>query len=168
MLDTKAPSAGEVRALAQQLLAWADQLALARSAEATITDEELQASVLNLAFAGRDIARLRARMFPDTDFASSGWDVMLEIFILEAQGARVSLEQLSADNRWPPLAVHRSVNMLIDKGLVARGFAEAGTREVWLALTPAGRDRMAAFLVESARFSRPTLSAAATVVAATT
>jgi DNA-binding MarR family transcriptional regulator len=96
-------------------------------------------------------------MFPDTDFASSGWDVMLEIFILEAQDHRVSLEQLAADNRWPPLAVHRSVNMLIDKGLVARGRNEAGTRQVWLSLTAAGRDKMGAFLLESARFSRPPL-----------
>jgi DNA-binding MarR family transcriptional regulator len=156
MVETKPPSAGEVRALAQQLLAWADQLALVRAAEPA-PDEALAASVLQLALAGRDIARLRARMFPDTDFASSGWDVMLEIFIHEAEDNRVSLEQLSADNRWPPLAVHRSVNMLIDKGLVARGFNETGTRQVWLSLTPVGRDKMGAFLLESARFSRPPL-----------
>jgi hypothetical protein len=155
MLETKPPSAGEVRALAQQLLAWADQLALVR--EPVIADEDLAASVLQLALAARDIARLRARAFPDTDFASSGWDVMLEIFIHQAEGHRVSLEQLAADNRWPPLAVHRSVNMLIDKGLVTRGLNEDSTRQVWLSLTPVGRDKMGAFLLESARFSRPPL-----------
>jgi DNA-binding MarR family transcriptional regulator len=167
MGDTKPPSAGEIRALAQQLLAWADQLALTRSVEPIVPEEELGASVLKLALAGREIARLRARMFPDTDFASSGWDVMLEIFVQEAQGERVSLDQLGVDNRWPPLAVHRSVNMLIDRGLVARAFKEAGTRDVWISLTPAGRDKMSAFLLESARFSRPPLSSPGKPAAAT-
>src|SRR5690348_7699362 len=60
MLENAPPSAGEVRALAQQLLSWADQLALARSAQPTVSDENLEASVLQLALAGRDIARLRA------------------------------------------------------------------------------------------------------------
>ena len=158
MLEAKPPSAGEVRALAQQLMLWADQLALTPSKERTLSEEELQDSVLSLAIAGRDIARLRARMFPDTDFASTGWDVMLEIFIRESQGHRVSLEQLSADG-WPALAVHRSVNMLIDKRLVDRSYKEPGTPEVWLSLTPAGKQKMAAFLFESAHFSRPPLPA---------
>jgi DNA-binding MarR family transcriptional regulator len=155
MFEAKPPNAGEVRALAQQLLTWADQLALAPVAERALSEEQLQDCVLALAMAGRDIAHLRARMFPDTDFASSGWDVMLEIFIREAQGQRVSLEQLAADDTWPPLTVHRSVNMLIDKQLVTRGYKDPGTREVWLSLTSAGKEKMAAFLLESARFSRP-------------
>jgi DNA-binding MarR family transcriptional regulator len=155
MFEAKPPSAGEVRALAQQLLSWADQLALAPAAERALSEEELQDCVLALAVAGRDIAHLRARTFPDTDFASTGWDVMLEIFIRQEQGQRVSLEQLAADDGWPPLAVHRSVNMLIDKQLVARGYKDPGTREVWLSLTDTGKHRMAAFLLESARFSRP-------------
>ncbi|HEY7806069.1 MAG TPA: hypothetical protein VIC34_02610 [Croceibacterium sp.] len=155
MLENAPPSAGEVRALAQQLLSWADQLALARSAQLTVSDENLEGSVLQLALAGRDIARLRARMFPETDFASSGWDLMLEMFIREAEGQRVSLEQLAADDGSPALTVHRSVNMLIDKQLVARGYKDSASREVWLSLTSTGKQKMAAFLLESARFSRP-------------
>jgi len=155
MFEAKPLSAGEVRALAQQLLSWADQLARAPVRAQALTEEELEESVLALAVAGREIARLRARTFPDTDFASTGWDVMLEIFIREAQRRRVSLEQLSAQDGWPPLAVHRSVNMLIDKRLVDRGYTEPASREVRLSLTPAGKQKMAAFLLESARFSQP-------------
>jgi DNA-binding MarR family transcriptional regulator len=155
MFEAKPPSAGEVRALAQQLLSWADQLALAPPEDHALSEEQLQESVLALAIAGRDIARLRARIFPDTDFASSGWDVMLEIFIRGAQGHCVSLEQLSTEDGWPPLAVHRSVNMLIDKRLVDRSYKDSDTRDVWLSLTSTGQQKMASFLLESARFSRP-------------
>lgn len=166
MFEAKPPGPGEVRALAHQLLSWADKLALAPAEGRMLTEEQLLESVLALATAGRDIARLRARTFPDTDFASSGWDVMLEIFIREGQGQRVSLEELSMEGGWPPLAVHRSVNMLIDKRLVERSYKDCQTREVSLSLTSTGKQKMASFLLESARFSRPPSLAAPTAAAA--
>ena len=91
---------------------------------------------------------------------------MLEIFIREGQGQRVSLEELSMEGGWPPLEVHRSVNMLIDKRLVERSYKDCQTREVWLSLTSTGKQKMASFLLESARFSRPPSLAAPTAAAA--
>lgn len=155
MIEARPPNAGEVRALAHQLLAWANQLVTAPSDERALSEDERQELALVLAEAGRAISRLRARIFSDIDFAGPAWDMMLEIFIREAQGYRISLEQLSAAGSWPPLTVHGRVNMLIDKQLVERRSGAPGTRDVWLSLTHEGKRKMTDFLLKSARIARP-------------
>ena len=62
MFEAKPPGPGEVRALAHQLLSWADKLALAPAEGRMLTEEQLLETVLALATAGRDIARLRAHV----------------------------------------------------------------------------------------------------------
>lgn len=155
MVDSAPPSAGEVRALAHQLLSWADQLATARQISRVLAEADRHDLVLAVANAARAIARLRARIFPDLGFGNPGWQVLLEIFIREADGVRISLEHLAAEVELPLLTTYQCANQLIDKGLVERSGSASGSQDVRLALTLAGWQKMTELLLASAEFARP-------------
>jgi DNA-binding MarR family transcriptional regulator len=148
------PSAGDVRALAHQLMSWADQLAAGPQISRVLADADRHELVLVLATAARAITRLRARIFPDVGFANPGWAIMLEIFIREASGYRVSLDQLTAEADLPELTAYRSLNLLINKGLVERSEGKTHRDDVWLSLTLPGRRKMMELLLESAEYAR--------------
>ena len=149
MVDN-APSAGEVRAFAQQLLAWADRLAKTRRPCRVLADADRHEFVLALAEASRERARLCARAFPDAGFVSPAWRITLEIFIREAGGFRVSLDDLTEWGELPLLTILGNINGLIEKRLVERCEAGGESRAVWLSLSPAGRQKMTDMLLESA------------------
>lgn len=155
MDENAPPSAGEVRALAHQLLSWADQLATARQASRALAEGDRHEVVLEVANAARAIARLRARTFPDLGFANAGWLVLLEVFIRQADGARISLEQLAVEARLPLLSTYQCVNELIDKGLVERSGSAPGGPDVHLALTPSGSRKMSDLFLASTEYARP-------------
>ena len=148
MVDN-APNAGEVRAFAQQLLAWADRLAKAPRPCRVLADADRHEFVLALAEEARERARLCARTFPDAGFVSPGWRVLLEIYIREAGGYRVSLDDLTEWGELPLLTVLGTINGLIEKRLVERREAEGESRAVWLSLSPIGRQKMTDMLLES-------------------
>jgi DNA-binding MarR family transcriptional regulator len=136
------------------LLSWADQLAAGPQINHVLADADRHELVLALATAARAITRLRVRIFPDVGFANPSWAIMLEIFIREANGYRVSLDQLTAEDDLPPLTAYRCINLLIDKGLVERSGAPSGEQAVRLSLSLAGRRKMMELLVESAEYAR--------------
>jgi DNA-binding MarR family transcriptional regulator len=154
MVKNAPPSAGEVRVLAQQLMAWADQLAAGPQINRVLADADRHELVLALATAARAITRLRVRIFPDVGFANPAWAIMLEIFIREANGLRVSLDQLTAEEDLPPLVVYRSLNLLIDKGLIERSEPKSDQQAVRLSLSLAGKRKMMELLLESAAYTR--------------
>ena len=153
-MESAHPSAGDVRALAHQLLSLADQLAAGPQINRVLADADRHELVLTLATAARAITRLRVRIFPDVGFANPSWAIMLEIFIREANGYRVSLDQLTAEDDLPPLTAYRCVNLLIDKGLVERHGTRPGQEAVSLALTLQGKRKMMELLLESAEYAR--------------
>jgi len=153
-VERASPSAGDVRALAQQLLSWADQLAAGPPINHVLADADRHELVLALATAARAITRLRVRIFPDVGFANPSWAIMLEIFIREANGYRVSLDQLTAEDDLPPLTAYRAINLLIDKGLVERSGSPSDQQAVRLSLSLAGRRKMTELLIESAEYAR--------------
>ena len=148
MVDN-APNAGEVRAFAQQLLAWADRLAKAPRPCRVLADADRHEFVHALAEEARERARLCARTFPDAGFVSPAWRVVLEIFIREAGGYRVSLDDLTEWGELPLLTVLGTINGLIEKRLVERREAEGESRAVWISLSSIGRQKMTDMLLES-------------------
>ena len=156
MVENAPPSAGEVRALAHQLLSWADQLATAR--QISLAEADRHEFVLALATSARAIARLRARIFPDLGFANPGWLVLLEVFIREADGIRISLEHLATEVELPLLTTYQCVNQLIDNGLIERSGGASGSQEVRLTLTLSGWQKMTELLMASAEHARPRLA----------
>jgi hypothetical protein len=154
MVKNAPPSAGDVRALAQQLMAWADHLAAGPHLNRVLADADRHELVLALATAARAITRLRTRVFPDVGFANPAWAIMLEIFIREANGYRVSLDQLIAEDDLPQLTAYRCLNQLIDRGLVERSDGKTHNDAVWLCLTLVGKRKMMELLLESAEYAR--------------
>ena len=147
MVDN-APSAGEVRAFAQQLLAWADRLVTAHRSCRVLADADRHEFVLALAEAARERARATARAFPDAGFVSPAWRILLEVFIREAGGYRVSLDELTEWGELPLLTVLGNLNGLIEKRLVERRDAGGDSRAAWLLLTPAGRQKLTDLLLQ--------------------
>jgi len=169
MIENAPPSAGEVRAFASQLMAWADRLTSAHRPCHLLTEADRHDFVLAQAEAARHAARLRADMFPEAGFVSPAWRLLLEIFVLEARGQRVLLDHLSERTDMPHLTVLGAANGLIEKGLLERRAADGDTRAVLLSMSFAGWQKMTdlmlqcaghAEMVESPVLSRSELRAA--------
>ena len=155
MFDSAPPRAGDVRALAHQLLGWADLLSdrpdLARDA----TEEGRHDLVLGLANALRDARRLRAEIFPGIPLGNPNWDVMLDLFIQEMNGFRTSLDHLALTGDLPAPTVYDSVDALARLGLVTRTPDRFDSRVFWLSLTATGRQGMFDLFAQSGEIVRP-------------
>jgi DNA-binding MarR family transcriptional regulator len=155
MIENAPPSAGEVRAFASQLMAWADKLTSMHRPCHLLADADRHEFVLAQAEAAREAARLRAEMFPEAGFVTPGWRILLEIFVLEAGGHRVLLDHLSERIGLPLLTVLGGVNGLIEKGLVERRAVEGDSRAVQLSMSFTGWQKMTELMLQCA--GRPEL-----------
>ncbi len=157
MLENAPPSPGEVRALATQLLSWADQLA-ARHWSGYELSEDNDDLLLALAVAGREISRRRSRIFSGTAVGNPQWDVLIDLFVQEANGYRVSLDHLALAGELRAEIVYDSVERLVKAGLVERADDRFDKRTSWLSLTSKGKQGMTDFFTETANFVRPCMN----------
>ena len=155
MYDDAPPSAGEVRALAHQLLSWADHLTARPGLGREMSEEDRHDLILSLALAARAGRRLRAEIFFGVPLRNPSWDVMLELFIQEMNGFRTSLDHLALAGDLPAATVYDSVEALAALGLLERTPDRFDDRVSWLSLTVAGRQGMFDLLEKSAEFVRP-------------
>jgi hypothetical protein len=153
MFDKPSPSAGEVRALAHQLLSWADHLSVRVAVSRELSEEDRHDLLITVAEAMRGTRRERARIFPDVPLGNSNWDVLLDLFIRELNGHRTSLAQMAVGDELPVAAVHAAVDILARCGLVDHAVRpDSGAR--WLTLTPRGKQGMFELLQEIADLVR--------------
>ena len=155
MFDQTPPRAGDVRALAHQLLTWADHLSDRSDPARELTEEDRHDLVLVLAMSLREARRLRAQIFAGVPLGNPNWDVMLDLFIQEMNGFRTSLDHLALTGDLPAPVVYESVDALAQLGLLERTPDRFDTRVFWLSLTVAGRQGMFDLFVKSAEFVRP-------------
>ena len=155
MFDNALPSAADVRALANQLLSWADQLSERPDLISELTEEGRHDRVLGLASALREARRLRAEIFPRIPLSNPNWDVLLDLFIQEMNGFRTSLDHLALTGDLPAPIVYDSVDTLVRLGLVARTADRFDNRVFWLSLTGPGRQGMFDLFAQSAEIVRP-------------
>ena len=155
MHDQAPPRAGDVRALAHQLLTWADHLSDRFDPSRELTEEGRHDFVLVLATALRDARKLRAQIFPGIPFGNPNWDVMVDLFLQEMNGYRTSLDHLALNGDLPAPIVYESVDALAELGLIERAPDRFDTRVFWLSLTVAGRQGMFDLFAQSAEFIRP-------------
>jgi hypothetical protein len=155
MFDSAPPRAGDVRALAHQLLSWADHLSDRLDLAVELTEEDRHDLVLGLATALREARRLRAEIFPSVPFGNPNWDVMLDLFIQEMNGFRTSLDHLALTGELPAPTVYESVNTLVRLGLIERTSDRFDNRVFWLSLTTTGRQGMFDLFAQSAEIVRP-------------
>jgi hypothetical protein len=155
MFENAPPSAGEVRALAHQLLSWADHISARPEPAREMTEEERHDLILGLATATREARRLRADIFFGVPLRNACWDVMLDLFIQEMNGFRTSLDHLALTGDLPATTVYESVDTLAGLDLLERSVDRFDGRVMWLTLTVAGRQGMFDLLEQASGFVRP-------------
>ena len=156
MSENAPPSAGEVRALANQLMSWADYLPTGLEPGRALTEADRHDLTLGLAVALRESRRLRMELFGTVQLHNPTWDVLLDLFIQEMNGLRTSLDHLALTGDVPATIVYESVHELARAGLIDRTPDRFDTRVAWLSLTVTGRQGMFDLFEQSAEFVRPT------------
>jgi hypothetical protein len=155
MFEDAPPSAGAVRALAHQLLFWADHLTAQPDYDSAMSEEDLHDLILRLALATREARRLRAGIFPGTPLGNANWDVMLDLFIQEMNGFRTSLDHLALAGELPAATVYECVDTLANLGLLERTTDRFDNRVAWLSLSVRGRQGLFDLFERSAEYVRP-------------
>ena len=155
MFDNAPPRAGDVRALAHQLMTWADHLSARPDPGRELTEEGRHDLVLCLATALREAYRLRTEIFPGAPFGNANWDVMLDLFIQEMNGFRTSLDHLALTGDLPAPTVYEAVDVLAGVGLLERTPDRFDDRIVWLSLSAAGHQGVHDLFARSGEFIRP-------------
>lgn len=155
MFEDAPPNAGEVRALAHQLLAWADHLTSPPEPDREPSEADRHDVILGLAVATRGTRRLRAAIFPDAPLDNAAWDVLLDLFIQDMNGFRTSLGHMTTAGDLPAAAVDEGVEVLAGLGLLERTPDRLDNSVVWLSLSATGRQGMFDLFELSADFARP-------------
>ena len=136
MHDTAPPSAGEVRALAHQLMTWAEHLSAGAAPAREPSEEDSHDVVLGLALATREARRLRP--------------TLQALKTLES-----SLDHLALTGDLPAAVIYENVESLSRLGLIERTPDRFDNRVVWLSLTIVGRQGLFDLFAQSAELVRP-------------
>ena len=95
--------------------------------------------------------RKRDAMFEPVTFADPEWDILLDLFAETGSGRRVSLSSLCIAAAVPTTTAVRSINAMIDQGVLARSRDANDARRVLIELTEETRARMRIWLLGVAR-----------------
>jgi hypothetical protein len=87
--------------------------------------------------------RRRQDLFPNMQVADPAWDLLLELFIHQAEGRRISVTGLGLGANVPGATVLRWLAMFHEGGLIIREPDPADRRRIWVYLTDSGWDRIA-------------------------
>ena len=79
-------------------------------------------------------------------FSEPAWDIMLDLFISDDEGLRLSVSAVCIGARAPSATALRYLTMLQESGLVERSRDERDGRRSHVQLTPLGRRRMEGLL----------------------
>jgi DNA-binding MarR family transcriptional regulator len=131
--------AARARALAEELIGAADQLAghllASRNMQvipsALCTDLHVVTQVEHYLRA----RRRRESLFPTDLFADPAWDILLELFVAEKKGVGVSISSACIASAVPPTTALRWIARLEELGLVIRRADARDARRSWLRLS---------------------------------
>lgn len=87
--------------------------------------------------------RHRQELFPNIQVADPAWDLMLELFINQAEGRRISVTGLGLSANVPGATVLRWLAMFHESGLILREPDSADRRRIWVSLTESGWEKIA-------------------------
>lgn len=92
----------------------------------------------NLARAEYAARRSRVRFLPAGLFGEAAWDIMLDLFIANLGGSRVSLKAACIASALPETTAYRWIDVLIAMDLAQKSPDLADKRRCWLELTATG------------------------------
>ena len=103
-------------------------------------------SYLALARKAYALRRKRAAIFGNPDlFGEPAWDILLDLYIAQAEGKQVSVSSACIGSAAPPTTGLRWLGVLADEGLVVREADPEDHRRVLVRLTPSGQAAMDRF-----------------------
>lgn len=153
--------AGRLRSLAEELASIAAALepaappepaAPADLADYTRLSSAEQRDLVALARRFYRSRRLRPRVFADDAlFGEPAWDMLLDLFIAEADGKRLSVTAACIGSAVPTSTALRWLIILEDRGLVRRENDPTDARRVFLQLTGDGYAKMANYFLQLQR-----------------
>lgn len=131
--------APEIRRIADELLEMAECLPLSaqirRERRTSLAGSFSQQSLAALAKSIYSSRRRRDRLFPSGLFADPAWDMLLDLFMHQAKGRRVSVTSLCIASSVPNTTALRWLGALEAKGLVTRIPSEIDRRSSEIRLT---------------------------------
>jgi hypothetical protein len=92
-----------------------------------------------------DIYRIRSTRADILDpelFGEPAWDILVDLFIQESKGKRVSVTSSCIASRVPPTTALRWLSILIERGYVRRIDDDADRRRAFVELTTSGREKL--------------------------
>lgn len=90
--------------------------------------------------------RLRASLFPADLFAEPAWDILLDLFIAEHEHKQIAVKSACIAAGVPMTTALRWITKLEKRGLIERRRSPFDARSSHVALTPAAKDAMRAWL----------------------
>lgn len=102
--------------------------------------------ILVLAKAAHDDRRIRTNYFRSDLFGEPGWDILLDLFIQQRVGRRISVTAACIGSGAATTTALRYLNLLIEDGLVQREGDPTDGRRSWLKLTPEAVETMTEYL----------------------
>lgn len=98
--------------------------------------------------------RKRDAMFEPVIFADPEWDVLLDLFAESGFGRKVSMSSLCIAASVPTTTAVRSINAMIEQGMLLRSRDANDARRVLIELTEDTRNRMRSWLIGVATTQR--------------
>jgi DNA-binding MarR family transcriptional regulator len=100
--------------------------------------------------------RKREQYFDAELFGEPAWDILLDLFAAEQEGRNVGVSSLCLAAAVPPTTALRWIKSMTTRGLLVRQADPKDGRRIFVALSPAAKARMLAFLrAAMASGSRP-------------
>jgi DNA-binding MarR family transcriptional regulator len=93
--------------------------------------------------------RRREERFPPGLFADPAWDILLDLYVCEAEACKVSVSDACRASAVPESTALRCIRSLIAHGLIERESSTSDRRVKYLALADGARDLMAYWIEET-------------------
>jgi hypothetical protein len=116
-------------------------------AQGHAAEERGRTSLVALARHAYGLRRQRAAIFGSGDlFGEPAWDILLDLYIAQAEGKPVSVSSACIGSASPPTTGLRWLAVLTEQGLIARTADQQDHRRIMVRLTARGMAAMEQFL----------------------
>ncbi|HEX8643743.1 MAG TPA: winged helix DNA-binding protein [Allosphingosinicella sp.] len=120
-----------------------------RLAQQDIDRERVRAISVSAATVRHLIAlrRLRGEYLPTQLFADPAWDMLLDLYVAQLEGRRVSVSSLCVASQVPATTALRWIKVLEERQLIVRHADPEDGRRVFLMITDDTADKIARFML---------------------